>query len=482
MNKIELSEEEKALFKAFLSKQEGKAFRLTDFCFDKQLAFVTDPAPFATAVCSVRAGKTVGCAADLVHTALEREGIVCLYLTLNRLSAKRIIWPDLLKIIREYNLEAKINESELSITFANRSVIYVSGAKDKSEIEKFRGLALALCYIDECQAFRDYIRELVDEVIAKRLFDYAGRLRLIGTPGPVPVGYFYECSVSTQWAHHKWTMFDNPWLPIKSGLTHEQILQRELDRKGVTREDPSIRRECFGEWAFDPDALVFRYNDSLNDYDKLPDLGNNWHYVLGVDLGFDDSDAICALAWHERHPRLYLVEEQVTNKQTISELANQLDAFVKRYNPTKIVMDTGGLGKKIAEEITKRFSIPIAAAEKARKFEYIELLNDAMRTQKFMAKTTSRFAQDCKLVEWDHDTPHDKLKIKDTFHSDICDAVLYAFREAAHWLFEPEKEIVKPYTEKWYKKEQDEMWRQAFEKQRQMDFPEDSDFYSEEAL
>ena len=477
--KVELSREERALFKAFLSKHETKTFRLEDFCFDKQLAFVTDKAPFATAVCSVRAGKTVGCAADLVHTAIGRDGIVCLYLTLNRLSAKRIIWPDLLKIIRQYNLGAKINESELSITFPNGSTIYVSGAKDKSEIEKFRGLALALCYIDEAQAFRSYIQELVDEVIAKRLFDYAGRLRLIGTPGAVPVGYFYECSQSGQWSHHYWTMFDNPWLPIKSGLTHEQILQRELDRKGVTREDPSIQRECFGRWAFDPDALVFRYNDSLNDYDKLPNLGTDWNYVLGVDLGFDDSDAISALAWHEKSPELYLVEEVITSKQTITDLASQLETLVKRYNPTKIVMDTGGLGKKIAEEITKRFAIPVHAAEKARKFEYIELLNDAMRTKKFMAKKTSQLAQDCKLVEWDNDvTNPEKLKIKDTFHSDICDSVLYAFREAAHWLYEKPEEPVKPYTERWFKKEQEDMWHQAFERQRRAEHDEDA-FYEE---
>lgn len=469
-----LSNEEIALFKAFLAKTEKKSFNLADFCFGKQLAFVQDSSPFATAVCSVRAGKTVGCAADLIHTSLQREGIVCLYITLNRLSAKRIIWPDLLRICREYNLGAKINESELSLTFPNRSVIYISGAKDKSEIEKFRGLALALCYIDECQAFRDYIRELVDEVIAKRLFDYAGRLRLIGTPGPVPVGYFYECSVSKQWAHHYWTMFDNPWLPIKSGLTHEQILQRELDRKGVTREDPSIQRECFGRWAFDPNSLVFRYDDTLNDYTDLPDLGNNWNYVIGCDLGFDDSDAMAVLAWSDRDPRLFLVEEVVKNKQGISEFAAQLDTLIKRYSPTKVVIDTGGLGKKIAEEITRRFALPVSPAEKQRKFEYIELLNDALRTQRFMAKKKSRFAEDAKLLEWDRDDPNpDKLKIKDTFHSDICDAVLYAFREAYHWSYKEEPKLPKPYTDRWYSQQEKEMWDQAFERQRQMESLQD---------
>lgn len=469
--------EYKEIAKRWLDKKERKEFRIDDFCFDKQRKFVSDPAPFATALCSVRAGKTIGCASDLVSTALGREGIVCLYLTLNRLSAKRIIWPDLCKINRDYNLGGKINESELSITFPNSSRIYVSGAGDQSEIEKYRGLALALVYVDEAQAFKEYLRYFVDEVLAKRLFDYAGRLRLIGTPGAVPVGYFYECCNNPQWSHHHWTMFDNPWLPRKSGLTHEQILQRELDRKGVTREDPSIQRECFGRWAFDPNALVFRYNDSLNHYEGLPNNGNGFTYCLGVDLGFDDSDAICVLGWNEKYPQLFLIEESVTAKQGITELAGQIEVFNRKYNPTKIVMDTGGLGKKIAEEITRRFSIPITPAEKQRKFEFIELLNDAMRTKKFMAKKDSRFAHDSKLVEWDKDvTNPEKPKIKDAYHSDICDAVLYAFRESSHYLFEPEKPQVKPYSPDWFKSEEDEMWNQAWERQRAVEDTDDS-FY-----
>jgi len=474
-----MDEELKTLAKAWLTQTQQKAFTLEDFCFGKQLEFVKDPSPYATALCSRRAGKTTGCAADLVHTAIGREGIVCLYITLNRLSAKRIIWPDLIKICREYNLGAKINESELSITFKNGSRIYVSGAKDKSEIEKFRGLALALCYIDECQAFRSYIQELIDEVIAKGLFDYAGRLRLIGTPGPVPVGYFYDCSQSTRWAHHHWTMFDNPWLPIKSGMSHEDILQRELDRKGVTREDPSIQRECFGRWAFDPDSLVFRYNEQLNDYRELPKVRSEWTYVIGVDIGFTDADAICVIGWNEENKESYLVDELITHKQGITELANQLEGFIKRYNPLRIVMDTGGLGKKIAEEIRKRYQIPINPAEKARKFEYIELLNDAMRTRRFFAKKSSRFAEDAKLVEWDRDNqdPDGKLKIKDTFHSDICDAVLYAFREALHWLYEEPKQVTKPYTDKWYQEQQDEMYQQAWERARKSEDDEEN-YYS----
>ena len=68
------------------------------FLFKEQLALLKDPSKFLTAVCSVRAGKTITCAADLINTALTKPGTVGLYITLARSSAKRIIWPELHKI------------------------------------------------------------------------------------------------------------------------------------------------------------------------------------------------------------------------------------------------------------------------------------------------------------------------------------------------------------------------------------------------
>jgi len=108
------------------------------------------------------------------------------------------------------------------------------------------------------------------------------------------------------------------------------------------------------------------------------------------------------------------------------------------------------LGKKIAEEIIRRYRIPVLAAEKVRKVENIELMNDALRTGKLKAKGNSRFAEDCLKVEWDLDksTP-DKKVISKRFHSDICEAVLYAWREAMSFVYEKPKEIAKMGSPEW---------------------------------
>jgi phage terminase large subunit len=435
------------------------SFRLEDYLFDKQLAFVLDPSPYATAVCSRRAGKTVACAADLIHTALSFPGVVCLYITTSRANAKKIIWEELLSINQRYQLGARINNTELTLLVPNKSRVYCSGAKDEAEVNKFRGMAFKKVYIDEAQSFRSHIRSLVDEVISKALFDYDGQLRLTGTPGPVPAGYFYDCATSPQWAHHTWTMLDNPWLKRKSGKSPKKLIEQDCLRKGVTVDDPTIRRECYGEWLEDSNSLVIRYNKDLNHYEDTPILNN---FVLGVDIGHDDADAIVAIGWSDGSPTAYVVEEYVKAGQDISSLATEIDRFIKKYQPLKVVLDTGGLGKKIAEELRKRFSLPVVAAEKARKFEFIEILNDALRTGKLKAKANSTFAEDARKLEWDRDVRNpDKPKVKDTFHSDVVDAVLYAFREALHWLYRPEPPKIVKGSVAWMKQQEDAMWEEA---------------------
>lgn len=436
-----------AILKELEKRVAAPKFNIQEYCFPEQLAFISDTENFTTAVCSRRSGKTIGCAADLVDTCLRRPGTVSLYITLSRAGAKKIIWPEIVEINRKFQLGGITNIADLSMTFPNRSVIYLSGAKDKSEIEKFRGLALALCYVDEAQAFGKFIEELIDQVISKALYDYNGRLRVIGTPPPIPTGYFHKICHSPEWSHHKWSMLQNPWLLKKSGLTPMQLIEKDLKRKGVDINDPGIRRECFGEWVTDSNALVFRYNKDLNDYVELPTVKGtgNWNYIIGIDLGFDDADAIAVLAYHDNLNAVFLVEEITREKQTISDLVTLIEAKISRYNPHSIVMDAGGLGKKIVESISSRFSVGIKAAEKSRKFEYIELLNDALRTGKFFARSDGKFAGDTQLVEWDRDKSNgDRLVVSDRFHSDITDAVLYAFRESLHFLSQPELDKPRP--------------------------------------
>lgn len=443
----------------------GASFDLEGILFQKQLSFVRDPSSFATGCCSRRAGKTVGVGSWLLEGPLENSKAPSLYITLTRGSAKRNIWGQMLGFNRVHNLGFDPNESELILKRNGVGSVYLVGADKASEIEKIRGTGWGRVVIDEGQSFPARIlKPLIEDVLMPSFMDHGGQLRVIGSPGPVPSGYYYGLCQSAEWSHHYWTVWDNPHI-----AKAKEILEKVLKVRGVTLEDPGIQREWFGRWAYDPNSLVFRWDASGNGFRNLPTLARPWSYVIGVDLGWDDADAIAVLAYNEDSPNCYLVEEWVGDKQTITQLQNRLRALTEKYETTTVVMDTGGLGKKIAEEMNSRGGVGVKAAEKSRKNEYIELLNDALRSKRFFAPSDSRFAQDAMLVEWDKSNP-EKPVISDRFHSDICDAVLYAYRESLHYLHEPPEErheltgdeIAKQLEDaaetRWRDRQEDEYW------------------------
>ena len=445
------------ILEKFIAKKvaEKPEFLLDEFLFKEQLALALDPAKFATAVCSVRAGKTIACAADLIHTALNKPGTVGLYITLARSSAKRIVWPELHNINRTYSLGGIPNESDLSFKFPNGSIIYCSGASDSAEIEKFRGLSnVALAYCDESQAFRSHIKELVEEILIKRLYDTNGRLRLIGTPGPIPSGYFHAASQSGAWSHHVWTLHSNPWIERKAGCTVAQLIQQDCERKGVGLDDPSIQRECFGRWVLDSSSLLLDYKPERNHFTDLP--RGKWNYLLGMDFGFDDADSFSVLGWLDNSPNTYLIEEVVKEKQTYEQMVSNFDALYKGYPFCRVVADPGGGGKKLIESLKLRYPIPMLAADKQGKIANYGLLNNALRTGRFFAKKDSRFAQDCNLLERDRDksTP-EKTIVKG--HSDAVDSALYAFRESPAYMYTPPPTPLKPGSQEWARDQEDQM-------------------------
>jgi hypothetical protein len=412
------------------AQAEAKLFTIESYCFDKQIAFIKDTARFKTAVCSRRSGKSISCAADLLHTALNEQGD-CAYITLNRKTAKKILWRTLLGLIKQYNLKVKLDNTELIITFENGNNLYISGAKDASEIERFRGLSFRKVYIDESQSFRPYIKDLVEDVIEPALTDYYGSLILIGTPGPVPAGFFYDASHSPNWSHHHWDMQQNPHIELKSKKPPLEIIKELAGRRGLTISDPSIQREYFGKWVKDTNSLVFQFSTDKNVTHILP---SDLQYIFGIDIGWNDADAIAVLGYSMTSNNVYLVKEVVTPKQTITELADKLKVLQDQYKPTKMVMDAGALGKKIQEEIIQRHGLHLLAAEKHRKHEFITLLNDDLRTGKLQAVSNTRFEEDCSLVQWDYSDPS-KPVVSDMYHTDIGDAVLYAWRECRHYFY-----------------------------------------------
>ena len=148
-----------------------------------------------------------------------------------------------------------------------------------------------------------------------------------------------------------------------------------------------------------------------------------------------------------------------------------------QFEPFKMMIDEGGLGKKLAEEMRRRYRIPVQGADKTRKFETIEMMNDCLRTGKLMAKKDSRFAHDSMLLEWDFERSRpDKKVVSDRFHSDIIDAVLYGFKESPAFAWEPDPVKPKQGTPEWGKAEKEKMYQEALEHFQKEEIDNELDF------
>ena len=165
MAKKKVSAIDRALLE--LEKRAGvaKQFKLENFCFPAQLKYIQDPSRFKTACTSRRAGKTTSIAAEFIDCCLKEKNVLCLYITVTSRSARQILWPEVKRLVDEYNIPAKPDDTRMEMKFLETgSVIRLGGAKDEAQCELYRGLKVRKCKIDEGQSFRPYLTYLVNDI------------------------------------------------------------------------------------------------------------------------------------------------------------------------------------------------------------------------------------------------------------------------------------------------------------------------------
>jgi hypothetical protein len=475
----------KAIYKEIARRkkliEDSKPLEL-DTNFKAQTDFVEDASRFIIAQCSRRAGKSNALALKFFRTMEKYPGSQCLYLALTRDSARAIMWPVLQEHNEKYKVGCTFLESRLTMTHPNGAKLRLLGADSKNLKARFKGIKSPGVAIDEAQDFGSHLQALIDEALSPTIADYDdGWLAMTGTPGPVPSGYFFDATQNAKYGYsvHRWTVLENPHMP----KAHEFI---EGIKQKFQWEDnhPTLLREWKNKWVLDAQSLWIAYNEKKSHYDTLPKLPGNasWNYILGIDVGYRDADALAVLAWSESLGEIYLVEEVVERKQDITDLVNKIEGLRKKYPISKMVIDTGANGKKIAEEMIRRHKIPVQAADKQRKQENVTFLNDWLRLGKFKAKSTSKFAQDSYLIQidWDKSSP-DKIVIKKTYHSDIIDAVLYAFKESPAYSYEtPAPKLVYGSPE-WVRREEELMYEASLQEVREQNAAEAEDIdYSQD--
>lgn len=456
---------EEAIRRKRLREEEQRRLkRLSDglksSLFDKQTEFFESAGKKKLARCSRRAGKTHLAAVGLVLAAISRPGVMVPYITLSIKNARRILWGTLREIERDWAIGMEFKENALTVTLTNGSTIVLGGCQDFEEIEKFRGPKYSLAVIDEAQSMRTSIlQKLVEDVIEPATLDFNGEIWMFATPAANASGYFYEADQSdhSSWEQHHWTLLENPHLP---GAL--EWLERRKEENNWSDDDPVYRREYCGEWVRDEDALVYAFSRQKN---LVEDIPSEMDFVLGVDLGFVDSTAFVVIGWSPDEPEAYVVHVEKHEGFTATDIGRRILQLNDRFGFLRIVADTGGLGKMIVQELNRRHGLAIEAAEKAQKLGHIELLNSDLRNERLLiwdTDETEELVDELELLEWD---PLERLKNRWIERSDCenhaADAMLYAWREALHWLHRKPPRLLEPGTEEYFERLEDEMEEEA---------------------
>lgn len=446
---------------------------LFDPNFPQQKAFCDDPAKLKALWCTRRSAKTFTDGLHLTKDCLDDSGSNCLFIGLTRLSAKGIVWKDVLKEINQKNnLGCTFNSSELTMTFPNSSTIWVTGADaDEDEMHKLLGRKYKTVAIDEGSLYTVNVRTLVYGILKPAIADKRGTIIISGTSSNFTRGLFFDITNGAEpgWSLHTWTAHDNPYVAKQ--------WQEELDEIEQTRplfkETPLYKQWYLNQWVIDTNKLVYKFNSERNLFQTRPELKpDGWTYVLGVDLGFEDDSAFILCAFHEHDHILYVISTFNLKGMDLTDVANKIKEFQLSHSIAKVIID--GANKQGVEEMQRRQGVALTAADKQDKVTFIELLNAELIQAKIKIHTNCHnLINELAGLVWK--TTGDIIDLPRKEHpalpNHLCDALLYAWRYCYAYMAEiPTKKPVMG-TKAWHEAENAKMWeveREKLEREHQL--------------
>ena len=432
--------------KAKYQQSQKSRFRWREAAFDKQQTFIDDPSRLKGLFTTRRGAKSYADGIYLIKEAEETPSCNVLFLSLTRLSAKGIIWKDVLKDINtKHNLNYSFHETDLTATSPNGSVIYVAGVDvDENERKKLFGRKYKLVIIDEAALFGIDLHDLVYVVLRPAVTDLRGTIVMSGMASNITRGLFYDITTGKEpgWTLHQWTAHDNPHVAKQ--------WQEELDfiakHQPLLMKTTRFRQAYLNEWVVDDEAKVYKYSASRNRLPALP--GNLWNlnHVLGVDLAHSpDSTSFVVSGYHPLDPRLFFLYSRKHLKMDVTDAALEVKRLDAIYNFDVKVVD--GANKMAVAEMNNRHGCGLIPADKTGKEDFIRLMNDEFVQGKIVLlpgayekhepevdsladeyETLVWVTEDGKVVEPRKEHPG--------LHNDQCDSALYNWRYCHTYLFQ----------------------------------------------
>jgi len=365
---------------------------------------------------------------------------------------KESIWKRTLKDVLlgfglKYNKDYKTNEQDMDLKFPNGSVIKCAGLDDKERVDKILGTEFTGIFLNESQDIPWYtVRTLRTRLSEKNAFTQKWGNKLICDLNPTS---------SSHWTHRLFLEHVDPETlePVKfperyvslqvSPYDNEENLSKEyIEAELESLSGEARKRFLLGEYSEVSELQVFNPVNYFKDADFFKWASgreNEVRFVAGLDIGYEDADALSVIAYIDGDESTWLVYEYKARKKTITELEDAMNSacdYIRKWLPQAsfsidVYGDTGGGGKKVVKEINTVFAFPIVPAYKIDKRSAIDLLQEEVNNPgRLHIRLGGPFATECGQIIWTRNEygTIERLIDDDQFHPDSMDSVLYPFR------------------------------------------------------
>lgn len=241
---------------------------------------------------SRRLGKSYLLAILAIEKALSQPGMIIKFCASSAKQVREFISPMLADICQDApkSVKPSLVKAELTFTFRNGSKIQLSGL-DENRVENIRGAKCDLAIVDEA-AFVTDLNYAVKSVIFPMTLTTKGQIILSSnsplSPSHEFVQVFCPEAIATD-SFLKRTIEDN------STLTREDVNRVAKQYGGYKNTD--FRREFMCEFVVDQNSSIIpEFFDSKNEIvvpDSAVKLPAFYSPIVTIDLGFNDSTAVC---------------------------------------------------------------------------------------------------------------------------------------------------------------------------------------------
>jgi len=230
--------------------------------------------------------------------------------------AKAICWMDLTAKLRKYHWVKHVNNSDLTVTLRNNSLISLRGADNEQSL---RGVGLDFLVMDE---FADIDKMAWYEVLRPTLSDTQGHALFCGTPrgfGNWAYELYSQKQNNSEWESFKYTT-------VEGG----QVPKQEIDQAELDLDERTFQQEYLASFVNYAGMIYYSFDRKLHLIDEYKKQYNVLH--IGLDFNVDP---MCAIVCVIEDNKIFIIDEiQIWSSNTnevVEEIQRRYKMKVKIY-------------------------------------------------------------------------------------------------------------------------------------------------------